>query len=456
MAKGKALTKNGYAVTATTATNIEDGFTLAAVGDIILTRPLNLKIHKGMEKIHQLLGKADVSFGNIEGSIFDSRKLQCYPNAEYGGAYHVSLPAVASYLREMGLDIVSHANNHTLDWGVEGMRETQKALDQSGIIYAGSGETLAQASAPRFFETDKGRVALVAYTSSAPESFRACDPVHGAPGRPGVATIRISQYLSVTGEMLEELRKIRDATSLFKVVDDDPDTVSIALQLQQMTFRRGKICTRCAEQNLNDEENILWNIRNGKKLSDFLIVSDHTHEPGNWYQTPPNYQPAMVHRFIDAGADAFLGHGSHHLRGIEVYKGKPIFYGLGDFIMDDLRTPVGMDMYESNGLNPIKDTDADVTAKEMSSGYVGTPGFESPIFYESVIAQCEFKGNRVSEIRLYPVELNQKDRFANRGIPSVVKGKRAEEILKRLAVMSEPFGTVISIQNGIGIIHPEC
>jgi poly-gamma-glutamate synthesis protein (capsule biosynthesis protein) len=379
--------------------------------------------------------------------------MTCSPFSEFGGAYHLSLPPVAKYLKKMGFDMLSHANNHAMDWGYEGMRETQKYLDEAGIIYAGTGETLAQASAPRFMETDKGRVAMVAYTSSAPPAFRACDPVHTASGRPGVATVRIKQYFSVTEDLLEDVKRVRDAVSLFPDKGADPDTVSIALQLQDMTFKKGEVNTRCAQQNKKDEENILWNIRNGKQFSDFLFVSDHTHEPGNWYQNPPNYQPEMAHRFIDAGADAFFGHGSHNLRGIEIYNRKPIFYGFGDFIMDDLRTPVGEDMYEDNGQDPRFNTDADVSAHEMSSGYIGTPGFESPMFYQSVIAHCVFKNASIKKIKLYPVELNQKAKLANRGVPSIVKGDVAMEILNRVQDHSKQFGTVIKIENGIGMIE---
>jgi poly-gamma-glutamate synthesis protein (capsule biosynthesis protein) len=452
MTENKAPTKNGYACTAEISTSIEDGFTLTAVGDIILTRSLNETFHKGIGEIQRILNASDITFGNFEGTITDSRQMKCSPFSEFGGAYHISLPAVAAYLKNMGFDMLSHANNHAMDWGYEGMRETQKYLDEAGIIYAGTGETLAQASAPRFMETDKGRVAMVSYTSSAPPAFRACDPVHTAPGRPGVATVRIKQYFSVTEDLLEDLKRVRDAISLFPDESSDPDTVSIALQLQDMTFKKGEVNTRCAQQNKKDEENILWNIRNGKQFSDFLFVSDHTHEPGNWYQNPPNYQPEMAHRFIDAGADAFIGHGSHHLRGIEIYQGKPIFYGLGDFIMDDLRTPVGEDMYEDNDQDPRFNTDADVNAHEMSSGYVGTPGFESPMFYQSVIAQCVFEHAAIKQIKLYPVELNQKAKLAHRGVPSLAQGKEATEILNRVQELSKHFGTVIKIEDGIGII----
>jgi poly-gamma-glutamate synthesis protein (capsule biosynthesis protein) len=121
--------------------------------------------------------------------------------------------------------------------------------------------------------------------------------------------------------------------------------------------------------------------------------------------------------------------------------------------MDDLRTPVGLDMYEEHGQDPRINTDADVNAHEMSSGYVGTPGFESPIFYQSVIAQCVFENASIKKIKLYPVELKQKAKLANRGVPTIAKGEVALDILHRVQDLSRQFETVIKIENGIGMIE---
>ncbi|MET2833041.1 CapA family protein [Mesorhizobium shangrilense] len=66
----------------------------------------------------------------------------------------------------MGFNMLSRANNHTLDWGLEGMQETSRALDENGTIHAGAGENLAQAGAARFSETSRGGVALVSFCCS--------------------------------------------------------------------------------------------------------------------------------------------------------------------------------------------------------------------------------------------------------------------------------------------------
>ena len=87
-------------------TCVEDGFTMTAVGDLIVSRVMTKgKLH-GFDEVVKLLQStgADVTFGNFEGSIFDIRHFHGSPQAEYGGAYHVSVPAVAVDLRKMGFE----------------------------------------------------------------------------------------------------------------------------------------------------------------------------------------------------------------------------------------------------------------------------------------------------------------------------------------------------------------
>ena len=206
-----ALQGCSYDTIGSVSTNIADGFTMVAVGDLIVTRPLTRAQHPDFGAILKILHEADVTFANMETNIFDIRSFTGSPQAEYGGAYHVSLPELGPDLREMGFNLLSYANNHSLDWGVEGMRETCRALDQNGIVYAGVGENLAQAGAARFLETARGRVALVSLASSFTPQSRACDPAGEAPGRPGLNGLRVARSVVVSPEMLENLRQLRDA-----------------------------------------------------------------------------------------------------------------------------------------------------------------------------------------------------------------------------------------------------
>ncbi|WP_213290718.1 CapA family protein [Bradyrhizobium sp. sGM-13] len=440
---------DSYDTAGSIATNVADGFTMVAVGDLIVTRPLTKGKHQGFDVVVKILQDADVTFGNMETSIFDIRSFSGSPQAEYGGAYHVSLPALGPDLKEMGFNVVGRANNHSLDWGVEGMRETSRALDENGIIHAGVGDNLAQAGAARFLETARGRVALLSCASSFTPLSRAADPAGEASGRPGLNSLRLARSVVVPPEMLEGLKGISNALPGPRPGHDDPERVVVA----GTTYKVGDKAAYSYEASPRDVAGILRNVRQGKQFADFCIVTNHGHEPGNWSQEPPDYERSFAHRLIDAGADAYICHGPHQLRGIEIYKGRPIFYSLGNFIMDDLRTPVGADMFAAYGKDPRIDTDAEVTAEEMGRGYETDPGFSDPVFYESIVTVSRFEQNRLAELRLYPIELGHSKRLANRGVPRLADAQQAKEILERLQKLSERFGTQVFVDNGVGVIR---
>ncbi|MER8855895.1 CapA family protein [Mesorhizobium australicum] len=437
------------------ATNVADGFTLVAVGDLMLSRPLTKYKHPGFDDIVKILREADVTFGNMESLIFDIRSFKGSPQVEYGGCYFVSQPELGPDLKAMGFNLVSRATNHTLDWGLEGMRETTRILDESGVIHAGVGENLAQAGAARFLETQRGRVGLVSLATTFAPMSRACDPAGEAPGRPGLNPLRLAESIVVPPDMLETLRQVRDALPGGPPGNGDPNRVVLA----GTTYRAAEKAGYSYEPYPGDVANILRNVRRGKQLSDFCIVTNHGHEP-NWpdkvSEEPADYEQSFARKMIDAGADAYIGHGPHLLRGIEIYKGRPIFYSLGNFFGDALRTPAGADLFEAYGKDPSVDTDAEVTAAEESLGYpVGGEYIclvTGPIFYESVIAVSRFERNQLVELRLYPIELGRSERLANRGIPRLAHASQGTAILYRLQELSKPFGTEIVIENGVGVI----
>lgn len=425
------------------ATNVVDGFKLAAVGDLIVSRALSKGAGSGFGEIVRILREADATFGNMEMNVFDIRSFEGSPQAEYGGAYHVSLPELGPDLKAIGFNVLSRANNHALDWGLEGMRETSRVLDENGIIHAGVGENLAQASAARFLETGRGRVALISFASTFMPLSRAADPAGEAPGRPGLSALRLTENIVVPREMLENLRQIRSALPGPGPRCDAADHVVLAGK----TYRLGDDVAFSYEVNPHDFANILRNVRRGKQFADFCIVTNHGHEPENWSQQPPDYEQSFARKMIDAGADAYIVHGPHQLRGIEIYKGRPIFYSVGNFIMDDLRTPVGADMFATYEKDPRIDTDAEVTVSEMEKD------FSDPVFYESIITVSRFEQNQLAELRLHPIELGHSLRLANRGLPRLAPPSHAKAILARLQKLSEPFGTEIAIENDVGVIQ---
>jgi poly-gamma-glutamate synthesis protein (capsule biosynthesis protein) len=173
------------------------------------------------------------------------------------------------------IDYCSLANNHVLDWGYAGLTETLETLRKANIHYAGAGEILQEEEKPVVMEVEgKGRVIVFSFgleTSGIPISWAASED------KPGVNLLN----------------------------------------------------------NLSDET--VWEIKEKigqeEKQGDIVIASIHW--GSNWgYEIPPE-QKDFAYRLIDnAGVDVVHGHSSHHVKGIEVYKEKPIIYGSGDFIND--------------------------------------------------------------------------------------------------------------------------
>jgi poly-gamma-glutamate capsule biosynthesis protein CapA/YwtB (metallophosphatase superfamily) len=429
------------------AMNVADGFTLAAVGDLIIARPIPLGKDPSLMTPVKILRDADATFGNFEGSVIDIRRFKGYPAAEFGGVWIIGPRDVVKNLKDMGFDVVSRANNHTTDWGLDGMRDTDAALEEGGLVHAGTGENRAAARAARYFDTERGRVALVSMASSFTALSRAMPPVGEAPGRPGLNALRVTRHNVVTRETLETLRKIRTGLQLpgqQPPANEAPDR----LNFFSASFRVGDTPGVTYEMDATDQREILSSIRNAKENSDFVIATIHAHDPGNFSDIPADFLPALAHAAIDNGADEFVGHGPHRLRGIEIYKGKPIFYSLGNYFFElNLLEPVGMDLYEQYKADPSQLTDAEF------SEFWRERTFPSDVYYQSVIAVSRYERGQVSEIRLYPMDLGYAMRDGDRGVPRLAPPGVARAILERLQKMSQPYGTTIGVEQNVGVIR---
>ncbi len=432
------------------ACNVPDGFTVAAVGDVLTPQPFSMTADPRFQHAADILRNADIGFGNFEGNIVDIRYFKGYPEGSLNDVAITGAPDLAQSLKSMGFKMMSHANNHSTDWGVEGMLLTDRALDEAGIVHAGTGEHRAAARAARYLNAPKGRVGLVSIASTFPIVSMALATAGEAPGRPGVDGLRTTRYVLVTAEMMQDLRKIRDAMprgstgSFGEHEKENPNELSFFGTHYEVAAHTGFRF----EMNPVDRHEILMAIRQGKLNSDFVIATIHAHDPGNWSDQPADFLPVLAHEAIDAGADMFIGHGPHRLRGIEIYKGKPVFYSLGNFIyQDQLQQPMTESLYEAMKLDPRQVTDADLGLKFVEQD------FPSAVYYQSAIAVSEFREGKVSRIKLYPLDLGFAARFANKGVPRLAAPDVARTILERLQKLSEPYGTMISIEENVGVIR---
>ncbi len=435
---------------------VADGFTIAAVGDLIFSEPLSDVADEPLKAILKPIRAADAAFGNLENTLIDLESFRGYPQAEYGIPHLLGSPAVAKDMRNMGFTLVSRANNHTTDWGIEGMHATDQAADNAGLVRAGTGDNRAAARAAHYLPTTKGRISLVAMTSTPTPISPALDPLGRSPGRPGLSALRVTPTAIVSPEMMLSLRKIHDAQPAAKLeseatvkrvlgLPDKPDEIS----LLGTSYRVGDKPVRLAyEMNDLDFREILKSIRQGKQNSDFLIASIHAHESDNSSEETPDFLPRLAHAAIDAGADMLIGHGPHRLRGIEIYKGKPIFYSLGNFFFQlGMQEPITAELYESAKMDLSALTEHDFMALFLKVM------FDAPVWYQSVIAVSRFEQGRVAEVRLYPVDLGYKDTAVKQGIPRPATPAVGKAILEDLQRLSKPFGTAIAIEDGVGIIR---
>lgn len=190
------------------------------------------------------------------------------------GIHYRMHPANVSCITAAGIDCCVLANNHIADFGPRGLLDTVETLERAGIAVAGAGRDAASASAPVLKEiADRGRVLVFGFgltTSGIPKGWKA-----GA-AKPGV---------------------------------------NLLLDLTERTV-----------------DLIAAGIRAVKRAGDVVVASIHW--GGNWGYHIPAEQMTFAHGLIDAGVDVIHGHSSHHPKAIEIYRGKLILYGCGDFFDD--------------------------------------------------------------------------------------------------------------------------
>lgn len=399
--------------------SIADGFVFVATGDLLGPhRPLTALKDPGLDRVLKIIQDGDVAFANHETSAFDLNGFAGTQAAQNGGGYPRFDPSLVKDFKAMGLDIVSLANNHAGDWGAEGLLATLATLNEAGLVQAGGGASLSQARAPGLFETAKGRVALIATASTFVASTPAADGKGALRPRPGISVLRTTQATTVTPTEMAALRPLAAAR-------DQSATDADQLRLGSTTFKVGDKPGISYTVNQADRQAIIQSITEAKTSNDLVAFSIHAHETDGGADpvVPGDFLPTLFHQAIDAGADIVIRHGPHELGGIEIYKGKPIFYSLASLFFG-------------------------VGGPERT--YMGVRIPES--WYDSAIATTEYKGGKASVIRVYPLTIttDRPNTFSAPIPASAVDGKR---ILEKIQKDSRAFGTDMKIENGVGVIR---
>ena len=427
-------------------------WTLAAVGDVIMNRRLEQFDHPGDPGFHELanvIRAADAAFMNLEQSVFRLQEFDGWPAAENGGNYEVGSPETLMDLVSMGFNLFNRANNHTTDYGVAGLRATNRLMDEMGLVHAGTGENLGWASRPGYLETSKGRIALIGMASTHSTMSRAGSPSPEIQGRPGLNALRLNRRNEGSPSTMSALRAAARAQA-----DDGAEDASAPVRVFGTTVFPGARDAVTVSLSQVDRERVLHEVRNASDQGDYVVVNSHSHEPGNNSIVPPDWMVEFTHDVIDAGANTFVIHGPHQLRGIEIYRGRPIFYSLGNFIFqNETIDPMPADQRDRYGL-PLDMLASEIYDRRFGVDEDGNPTTGFPTgsqWYESVLAVTTFEGDEVVEIRLYPIELGWKAPRSQRGTPRLAPEALGRKIIEHLAALSEPFGTRIVYEDGIGI-----
>jgi poly-gamma-glutamate capsule biosynthesis protein CapA/YwtB (metallophosphatase superfamily) len=413
-------------------------FSLALTGDSIITRKLAGYQEPQFLKMIELIRGADAAFTNLEMLFHD---YESYPMNESGGTWMRADPPLVKDLVWAGFDLVSRANNHTGDYGVAGLRSTSKYVSEAGLVQAGVGESLSAAREAKFLDTPNGRVALIAAASTFPDHSRASSTRGDVPPRPGLSPLRFTTTYVVTRERLEGVRAAMKEMGLNA---PDGDRLNFAGR-QFVVGDKPGVRTEPLKRDVDD---IAAVVRSASRMADYTIVTVHAHEGDGDRTVPAQFLVSFARAMIDAGASVFTGHGPHVLRGVEIYKGRPILYSLGDFVFENetlLRFPT--EAYEAQGLG----TDAQVGDFNEKRSDGNRRGFNADReIWESVVATLRWRGSELTELKLHPISLGFGLSMSERGRPMFASPELGRKILDDVSKRSARFGTKLTIEDGVG------
>lgn len=448
--------------------NSERGdITIALTGDIMLTRSLAVFTEARFLQLRELLRSADVVFANFESSAREYNEGS--PSLGHG-TFMTTEPKLLEDVKWFGINLLSCANNHAGDYGEEGILASIRHLDTAGIPQAGTGRNLREARSPAYLDTPGGRVALIATTSFFHEWHQAGEQRPDFRGRPGVNPLGFRSSYTVDYEAMNDLRRIGVALG-FEADKErrrnfgffSPAEVGIDSEKEYhflgQRFLAGQGFSVQTKVNERDATENLRQVREARRQADWVIVSLHYHEMGGLtfltarkrveLEECAAFVKDFAHQCIDEGADVVAGHGPHITLGMELHQGKPIFYSLGNFIMQNETVRFfPAHPYSRFGLDHNA-TPADFLDARSDRDTKAHPA--EPLYWETVCAVCQFAAGKLKQVTLYPVDLGYGRHRPQRGRPLVADAEKGEKIIARLARLSKELGTEVTYRNGCGI-----
>ena len=340
------------------------------VGDIFLQDALPQTAE--LAAVRSLLQSADIAFGNLETPVSErGTPTDKWINMRMP-------PALLSDLVDMGFDIVTLANNHMWDFGEVAFFDTLQHLNERELPFVGAGEDLDAAWRAKIIPVGDLKVACLGAASTLGPGSAA------AAGRPGVAPIRVSESYHL--DPLASLEQPGSAPYVF---------------------------TRAWREDL---QRAIAAVEAARAQADYVVLALHWGVPSFWrsrFQDGlADYQIEVGHALIDAGADVIIGHHPHSLQAVEVYRGKPIFYSLGNFVF-----------HHNKG--PVRETPV-----SRHAPYSVTVDRRNREWSETAIVLADLSDPGAARYSLQPALLD------GDGNPQLLAGDEARAVIERLDAMS--------------------
>ena len=410
---------------------MNDRFTLAVTGQSLIKYDIRAIRAPAFQAVQALLRQPDLSFTNFEGTILGSHGGWPLKGSFFG----CSEPVVLDALQAMGFGALSLSNNHAFDLGPSGVLSTLEEVEKRGFLHAGLGRNQTEASRASIGTIAGQQVAIVAMDGGpGPDFMYAANADVDRPARPGVNRLRLSQVIEVDEAAFDQLCSVREKvgyTAIDLTNDSQPDDPRLLDPHQEIGIARA-VFKRSASFGRSvriDENDIARNLRSISVAASegclTIAYLHHHHWASDWYQVP-EWVSAVARRCIDAGAAMFVSHGAPVLQPVEIYRRRPIFYSLGNFIFH-------------------------VRSEKTT--------WRAPEVWESVIGVCSYaQDNTLIDIRFYPIviggEEGLKDRLLEgRLVPHLAVGDAATRILRRFTEQSAKLGVEIELQEDIGVLR---
>jgi poly-gamma-glutamate synthesis protein (capsule biosynthesis protein) len=438
---------------------------IAVTGDAMVSRRMSRFREPDFLGLIELLRGADVTIANLEMLFHDFEGSWQWAG---GGTYTRSDPRNLGELKWMGVDGVLTANNHSFDYSEDGLMTTMRHLDEVDLPHAGGGRDIDHARAPGYIDSPNGRVAFMSASSTFSDISRAGAGRPDFAGRPGINALRHVKDHYVTPDVFEALHKAsrelgyeawERARQQFGLLGlPEPEDPAKVVEFLENKFRLSDEMKLKTSVHKEDLAGISTWIRGAQSQADWLVYGIHCHESGvggDFHGGSNTVTPDFLHEFarhaIDEGCDMVAGHGPHFLRGIEIYNGKPIFYSLGNFIFqNETISWVPPEGYRRAHLDYPSTPGESFVARAAND----TRGFPADsLFWQSVIAICDYEDKKLRKIRLFPIDLGFGRPIPQRGRPLLAHGELAHQVLDYLAEASKPYGTEIQVQGDVGVIN---